>query len=60
MSSEWGSGPLADDPQAWQAHQVALDKALVALKLLDHPAITPGIDEWSFVQTRLNRNMIDP
>ncbi len=41
-------------------HQVALDKALVALKLLDHPAITPGMDEWSFVQTRLNRNIIDP
>ncbi len=35
-------------------------KALAALKLLYHPAITPGLDEWHFVQTLLNRNMIDP
>ncbi|MET4805479.1 hypothetical protein [Limibacillus sp. MBR-115] len=44
-------GPVPPEEQA---------KALAALKLLYHPAITPGLDEWHFVQTLLNRNMIDP
>ncbi|MET4805552.1 hypothetical protein [Limibacillus sp. MBR-115] len=44
-------GPVTPEEQA---------KALAALKLLYHPAITPGLDEWHFVQTLLNRNMIDP
>jgi hypothetical protein len=44
-------GPVTPEEQA---------KALAALALLYDPAITPGLDEWHFVQTLLNRNMIDP
>ncbi len=44
-------GPVTPEEQA---------KALAALKLLYHPAITPGMDEWHFIQTLLNKDLIDP
>ncbi len=45
------SGPVTPPEQA---------RALAALALLYHPAITPGMNEQDFTQTLLQHNLIDP
>jgi hypothetical protein len=44
-------GPVTPDEQA---------RALAALALVYHPAVKPGMDEETFIQTLLDRDLIEP